>query len=335
MNLTPTPASSPTDSPDSPDPRDRVLPTVASFSTDPMRRAAITTLKARLTRPNAPVSPAHHILYNLLRGLDPRRGFATPRRRGAVTHEAFHWGAAAAVHAVSIAEGISLTPSMSHALREASRQAAVDDFNAARDQGEGPGALKLALIRAMRLTPHGEVSDTYLHGVDTWARYRKLCSDIRSHSIDRSADLPAWLHEYGAAWLDRQVDPVAMREYLVHHDCGKPFVMSRDAEGRRHFPGHAEASAKIWAQAGGSALACELMAKDMRLHTCTPDEAASMADDPLTPSLLFAALAELQSNAESVFGGIDSTSYKIKLKALTRRANALIRAWAEAELEAV
>lgn len=115
-----------------------------------------------------------------------------------------------------------------------------------------------------------------------------------------------------------------MERYLTFHDCGKAWALTRDADGRTHYPAHADRSSEIWALAGGSAKECELMRKDMLLHTIGTEQAAEFASDPLAPSLLLAAFAELQSNAQSIFGGLASTSYKIKIKALGRRAKVIV-----------
>lgn len=178
-----------------------------------------------------------------------------------------------------------------------------------------------ALCAAMRATPHGRTSNTLEHGLDTWRHYARLRQQALAGTL--GANEPAWLHQHGRALALAQCDMHTMRRYLVMHDCGKPAALVRDEAGRLHFPEHADRSAMEWARAGGTPLECELMRKDMLLHTLGSEDARELAADPLAPSLLLAALAEIRSNTASVFGGPDSTSTRIKTKALDRRARAL------------
>src|SRR5687768_1786000 len=108
-----------------------------------------------------------------------------------------------------------------------------------------------------------------------------------------------------------------MEQYHVYHDCGKPFCRTVDAEGKQHFPDHARISASIWRVYGGDPLVAELIERDMDMHTMKPADAAEYKRLDLAPALLLTALAELHANAE-MFGGLESTSFKIKWKALNK-----------------
>lgn len=204
------------------------------------------------------------------------------------------------------------------------RTSAMQGFVHLCSQGADRSQRLDALISAMRATPHGASSDSLEHGQSTWQHYSELCGAISSG--DPFPDSwPSWLATHGQDLLALQEPESTMMTYLTFHDCGKAWALTRDVDGRVHYPDHAERSAEIWSRAGGSQRECELMRNDMALHTISADEAASFAHNPLAPSLLLAAFAELQSNATSIFGGRDSTSYKIKIKALNRRANAICR----------
>lgn len=93
--------------------------------------------------------------------------------------------------------------------------------------------------------------------------------------------------------------------------------MTIDAEGKKHFENHAEISAKIWAEAGGTELECRLMALDMDAHIIRADQYAEFCSRPEAMTLLITALCEIHANAE-MFGGLDSTSFKIKWKRLDK-----------------
>jgi hypothetical protein len=207
-------------------------------------------------------------------------------------------------------------------LIEAQPEGALRAFEESCAAGASPQERQALLRQAMVLTPHGKTSNTLEHGIDCAKRYRQLIHDIESGFTDPT--WPKWLQDHGQLILNHQIDLETTNTYLTHHDCGKPSTMTIDEEGRLHFPDHAKASSRVWRQAGGSDLECELMAKDMVLHTISSEEAKAFASDPLAMTLLLCAHAEIESNAVSVFGGRDSTSYKIKAKALARRANAIL-----------
>jgi hypothetical protein len=213
---------------------------------------------------------------------------------------------------------------MTHTRNTDALNAALSAFDFSCDNGLDPVSRQQALREAMRLTPHGNASNTLEHGIDCAKRYRALLDDIAADRQDPS--WPQWLGDNAQALAEQQIDLETTLSYLTHHDCGKPGTMTIDEAGRLHFPGHAQASALTWARAGGSSIECELMAKDMVLHTASAEEAGAFATDPLAMTLLLCAHVEIESNALSVFGGIDSTSHKIKKKALARRARAILAA---------
>jgi hypothetical protein len=129
-------------------------------------------------------------------------------------------------------------------------------------------------------------------------------------------------------WFDPELinlcpDLETMELYHIYHDCGKPYCLTIDDEGRRHFPDHARISASIWRVNGGDPTIAELIARDMDMHLLKPAEADTYDRIDLAPALLLTALAELHANA-SMFGGIESTSFKIKWKALNKLGRKLI-----------
>ena len=148
------------------------------------------------------------------------------------------------------------------------------------------------------------------HGEAVSARFKDLIGERRMEWR-----LPDWFD------LDFLLplcpDMETMEEYHVYHDCGKPFCRTIDAEGRQHFPDHARISASIWRVNGGDQLVARLIEHDMDMHTLKPSEAAEYRHLDLAPALLLTALAELHANA-SMFGGLESTSFKIKFKALNK-----------------
>jgi hypothetical protein len=102
-----------------------------------------------------------------------------------------------------------------------------------------------------------------------------------------------------------------------------------DEDGKRHFPNHASVSADIFRKHFNDESTAKLIGDDMCLHTLTAEEINAKnwsKRDAL--SLLITALAELHSNA-TMFGGIESTSFKIKWKKLDGHGKRLCKKFIE------
>jgi len=167
------------------------------------------------------------------------------------------------------------------------------------------------LIREMRQceqTPGQSVLD---HG---WS--------VRNHAMDllggRSLyewKIPDWFP------LDLKFDAYVLDKYTIFHDCGKPNCRIIDKEGKHHFPNHAQISSFVWMSLFEDEMEiADLIARDMEIHTMSADNVPKFCRDPKTARMLtVVGLAELHSNA-GMFGGIESTSFKIKYKQWNRRA---------------
>ena len=98
-----------------------------------------------------------------------------------------------------------------------------------------------------------------------------------------------------------------------------------DDNGRVHFPNHAEVSARVWRENFSNHITIEnLIRMDMDVHTMSACDVPEFAKRPEAASLLLAALAEVHANAE-LFGGIESTSFKIKWKHINKRGCAIVK----------
>lgn len=156
---------------------------------------------------------------------------------------------------------------------------------------------------------------------------REFYLDLKRHILEGTPlthpwRLPAWAGEK-ALW-DLTLDDQALAEYQVFHDCGKPFCRTVDDEGRQHFPNHAAISEQIWLQAGGNPLSARLMGMDMDIHLLSGEGTQEFCARPEAASLLLTGLAEIHSNAR-MFGGIESTSFKMKWKHIDRRGKQITK----------
>lgn len=147
--------------------------------------------------------------------------------------------------------------------------------------------------------------------------------------------LPKWLDEYRSALLWSIWDDEIITLYTLYHDCGKPYCRTVDAEGKVHFPDHANVSKEVFAHVAKNELeghnvnwVPKLIGWDMVLHTETQEQIEKRLFDEIDEedifTLLIVGLAEIHSNAK-LFGGIDSTSFKMKWKKLDKRGKWLCK----------
>lgn len=179
-----------------------------------------------------------------------------------------------------------------------------------------------SLIEAMNSCEQTKGMTVFQHGAMVASYYEDLLDHLENgEPLAFDWRLPEWTSrpEVLEALPSRDV----MHRYHVFHDCGKPFCLEIDAEGRRHFPDHAAVSKRVWLEAGGDQEVGELIGMDMDAHLLKADGLAEFASRPQARALLLTALAEIHANA-SMFGGIESTSFKIKYKHLDKRGRQVL-----------
>lgn len=139
--------------------------------------------------------------------------------------------------------------------------------------------------------------------------------------------LPEWVDTYREQILASLPPRYVMDRYLTLHDSGKPAVREVDEEGRVHFPGHSASSEKTYRETFGeeaNETVAYLIAHDMDAHMLKAAGIEEFAKQPTATAQLLAALAEVTSNA-AMFGGTDSTSFKIKFKQIDQRGRAMMK----------
>jgi len=136
--------------------------------------------------------------------------------------------------------------------------------------------------------------------------------------------LPDWVMENRDIILSRLPDRKTLKLYTTLHDCGKPYCLKIDSDGRRHFPNHAEVSADIFASIFDNKKAEDLIRHDMDIHLLKSDGVEDFCKNPNVITLLLTGLSEIHSNSQ-MFGGIDSTSFKIKWKCINQRGKQIFK----------
>lgn len=155
----------------------------------------------------------------------------------------------------------------------------------------------------------------YEHGEQVRNKALELYNFLKTGEPLEGWLLPNWVTQYRKQLFKDQVPQNILEEYTLYHDCGKPFCQSI---GNQKFPDHARKSGEIWKEVGGSRWAAELMKLDMVIHTMKVEDIESFVVYDWAPTLMIVGLAEIHANAQ-MFGGISSTSFKIKWKQIDRR----------------
>ena len=184
--------------------------------------------------------------------------------------------------------------------------------------------LQNCLIRQMKECPQTDTQSVYEHGVSVKEHIFELISFLRTGQIGEGWKLPDWMSEYREQLLASLLPDDIIKAYTVFHDCGKPYCLTIDDNGKRHFPDHAEVSYNIWQYVSNNKTIANLIRMDMKVHTMKAAEIDEFIKHPEAITLLLAGLAEVHSNAK-MFGGIDSESFKIKWSQINKRGKAICR----------
>lgn len=171
------------------------------------------------------------------------------------------------------------------------------------------------------------------HGLDVSKHYLDLHHWIVNDAeLKLDWDLPSWLQENKKQFAQRLISLQVAQTYQVFHDCGKPYCLSIDSEGKKHFKNHAALSKETWLNVGGSCDVGDLIGMDMDIHTIKAENVKEFANRTQSATLLLTGLAEVHSNAK-MFGGRQSDSFKIKRKRLEQRGKTIIKNWLDQEKE--
>jgi len=166
----------------------------------------------------------------------------------------------------------------------------------------------------MKSTEQMKNLSTLEHGKMVFRYFQKLIEDIENGLYN---DKPYILKIY-EAFKKTNIPYRTLKLYMIFHDCGKWKCLTIDDEGRRHFPNHAEISYEIFRETFPHDIDAQwLIRLDMLFHTGSCEDIKNCIDTDLLPTLALTAIAELHANA-SMFGGMESTSFKIKAKKLSR-----------------
>lgn len=167
-----------------------------------------------------------------------------------------------------------------------------------------------------------DIQSVYQHGISVKEHIFELITFLKTGQINIGWKLPNWMYDYREQLLTAALPDDIIEEYAVFHDCGKPYCLQYDNEGKRHFPNHAEVSYQTWRAVSSNETVANLIRMDMKIHTIKAAEIDEFITHPEAITLLLAGLAEVHSNAK-MFGGIESESFKIKWNQINKRGRAI------------
>lgn len=177
------------------------------------------------------------------------------------------------------------------------------------------------IVDAMKECRQSKDQNILEHGIAVRERLFDLIGYLRDERpLGKEWKLPAWFEENKYKLMRGLADDYTLNKYTIWHDMGKPYCRSVDEYGKQHFPDHAEKSAEMWSSISNDEKIKELILADMDIHKLS----AVGVDEFIEKnkyncvSLLLAGLAEIHANAE-MFGGTESTSFKIKMKHINSR----------------
>jgi len=179
------------------------------------------------------------------------------------------------------------------------------------------------VIEAMQRCEQFPGQTVWQHGESVQSHLLELLSYLRENTTinEKKWYIPDWALIYREKILANLAPIGILMDYTLYHDAGKPFCREIDKEGKQHFPNHAQVSAQILGKIAKNCAVCQLVRDDMDIHILNSEQINSkmqMWSSVHAITLLMTALAEIHANAE-LFGGIQSISFKIKLKTLKKR----------------
>lgn len=178
---------------------------------------------------------------------------------------------------------------------------------------------------AMKNCKQFENQTVYDHGISVNRYLHDLLNHLRNGDpLKFEWKIPEWIYTHKDLFLNNLPDDETLNLYTIWHDCAKPFVLCIDDNGKRHFPNHAEISAKIFSEIFDNNVAHDLILHDMDIHKLKSGGIEEFCKNKYHLTSLLVGLCEINSNCQ-LFGGIQSESFKIKFKSISKMGQKIIQ----------
>jgi hypothetical protein len=171
----------------------------------------------------------------------------------------------------------------------------------------------------MKKTYQFENQSVYEHGISVYEYFKRIKTILQGG--ENELNIPQIFIDNKDNILPYIDNDYIIKEYSIWHDCGKPFCIEYDENGKKHFPNHAQVSYDTFKKISDNEFVADLILHDMDVHIIKADgfdEWVSKLSKTQVIIHFIVGLAELYSNCQ-MFGGQESTSFKIKLKSLVQR----------------
>lgn len=166
------------------------------------------------------------------------------------------------------------------------------------------------------------------HGQSVHNWFEKIYKSIIENDYLNDLKIPEWVKTNSEFIINNLYDLEVIKQYCIYHDIGKPDCFQLDEDGKKHFPNHAEVSYNTYLNEfpNPNKIVVELILHDMDIHLLKDAGIENFLKLPIKQVIthLIVGLAELHANAQ-MFGGIESTSFKIKLKNIKKRGNKIFK----------
>jgi len=180
------------------------------------------------------------------------------------------------------------------------------------------------VINKMITTPQNNKQNILEHGLSVMKYFNEIKKTLENSTEYNSflnLKIPDFIIDNKYFILENLLSDDILNEYQLYHDIGKPYCIKYDKDGKVHFPNHEDYSSKVYLEFSNhndKILISKLIYHDMDFHILKPSECENYLHETKLSkseiiSLLLTTLSELNSNAD-MFGGFDSTSFKIKYK---------------------
>lgn len=182
------------------------------------------------------------------------------------------------------------------------------------------------LLHDMSKTYQTPTQTVLQHGESVWEYFQKVLNCLQNNCEMENILIPETIKKFAVQLTTNIHDLNTIEKYCKFHDCGKPYCLIVDENGKNHFPDHANVSYKKFLEVfPDEQITANLILQDMDIHLLKDANISEfMKKDKVNIcTLILVGLSEILSNCQ-LFGGINSDSFKIKFKTLEQRCKKIL-----------
>ena len=121
------------------------------------------------------------------------------------------------------------------------------------------------------------------HGISVKNYTFDIINHLRHNtSLKYEWKLPDWVYENKDLLLSSLPSDKTLKYYTVLHDCGKPYCLEIDSDGKERFPNHADVSYRTFSEIFDDKVAADLIRHDMDIHLLKSDDFSGVISSETT-----------------------------------------------------